>query len=64
MKVVLSMSEVEVMVRNCVSAATGVRVIESPSAVRFIHKFADGSGGHDVEEVASIDRVEVYLDSV
>lgn len=64
MKVVLTMQEVVGMVRNGVSAATQMPILAGPNAVRFVHKHADGSGECDVEDMASIDRVEVEIDSV
>jgi hypothetical protein len=53
MKIVLTLDEVRVILR----ANFGCR---EEAEVKFVHRYHDGSGEANVEDLTAIDRVEVY----
>ena len=55
MKIVYTLKEV----KNILCDWTTRRVGGNPSEVTFVHKFSDSSGETDVQNVATIDRVEI-----
>ena len=63
MKVVYSMDEVRAKIFAAAASDLGATTLmPGINCVRFIHRYSDGSGETDVENIAEIDRVEVNFD--
>jgi hypothetical protein len=57
MKIVISLEEMKAII---ISHFAGVAVAE-PKSVHLIHRFFDGSGEVDVDDLTAVDRVEIEL---
>jgi hypothetical protein len=57
MNIVITLAELDALIRRAIST-------DESKPVRFIHKYSDGSGETDVENIARIDRIEIPISDV
>ncbi len=58
MKIILTMEEVNELVLACVATPRGF----DTKSIRYIHRYRDGSGEEDVENITAIHRIEIELE--